>query len=161
MRERTRRSLVLSSIILGQSGRYGSVRRYWVTTRTPFFHRDVWGGYDQTPLISTGKFYYLVFVSLGVKPNVWFKNLRLLQIQKELNLIQSIHISLEHFTHKGGEIVAKIKALEQVVGTDIMNWYRIPPRKKLKIMSTKICLNLDRAKALRIHGLAAREGRRE
>ena len=61
----------------------------------------------------------------------------------------------------GGEIVAKIKALEQVVGIDIMNRYRIPPRKKLGIMSTRIRLHLDRAEALRIHGLAAREGRRE
>ena len=121
----------------------------------------MWGGYDQTPLISTGEYYYPVFVSLGAKPNVWFKNLRLLQIRKELNLIQSIHISLDHFTHMGGEIVAKIKALEQVVGTDIINRYRVPPRKNLRIMSTRIRLHLDRAKALRIHGLAAKEGRRE
>ena len=65
---------------------------------------DKWGGYDQTPLISNDKFYYPIHVSLGATPNVWFKNLRLLQIQKELNLIQSIHISLDHFTHMGGEL---------------------------------------------------------
>ena len=32
----------------------------------PHTRADVWGGYDQTPLIWTGEFYYPVFVSLGV-----------------------------------------------------------------------------------------------
>ena len=41
----------------------------------PNTRADVLGGYDKTPLISIGEFYYFVFVSLGVKPNVWFKNL--------------------------------------------------------------------------------------
>ena len=76
-----------------------------------------------------------IHVSLGATPNVRFKNLRMLQIRKELNLIQSILISLDHFTHMGGEIVAKIRALEQVVGSEIMNWYKVPPKKKLIIMS--------------------------
>ena len=118
---------------------------------------DMWGGYDQTPLISISKFYYPIHVSLGATPNVWFKNLRLLQIQKELNLIQSVHISLDHFTHMGREITAKIKALEEVVESEIINRYRIPPRKKLRIMSTQARLHIDRAKALWINGLAAQE----
>ena len=70
-----------------------------------------------------------------------------------------MHISLDHFTHTGGEITAKIKALEEVVGSEIMNRYRIPPIKKLMIMSTQNCLHIDRAKAMRIRELAAREGR--
>ena len=76
----------------------------------------MWEGYNQTLLISTKTFYYPIHVPLGATPNVWFKNLRMIQIRKELNLIQSLHISLDHFTHMGGEIVAKIRALEQVVG---------------------------------------------
>ena len=124
----------------------------------PNSQANMWRGYDQTPLISTGKFYYPIHVSLGVIPNVWFNNLRVLQIQKELNLIQPMHISLDHFTHTGGEITAKIKALEEVVKSEIMNRYRIPPRKKLMIMSTQKRLHIDRAEAMRIRGLATREG---
>ena len=46
----------------------------------PYKQADMWGGYHQTPLISTGKFYYPIHVSPRATPNVWFKNLRLLQI---------------------------------------------------------------------------------
>ena len=125
----------------------------------PNSQANMWPGYDQTPVISTGKFYYPIHVSLGVTPNGLFKNLRILQIQKELNLIQSVHISLDHFTHTGGEITAKIKALEEVVGSEIMNRYRIPPRKKLRIMSTQNHLHIDRVESVRIRGLAAKAGR--
>ena len=81
----------------------------------------MWRGYEQTPLISNGDFYYPINVSLGATPNVWFKNLRILEFRKELNLIQSMHISLDSFTHMGGKIVVKMKALEQVAGSDIIN----------------------------------------
>ena len=114
----------------------------------------MWGGYDETPLISTSRLYYPIHVSLEATPNVWFKNLRLLQIQKELNLIQSVHIFLDHFTHMGGGIIARIKALEALVGSEIINRYIIPPRKKLRIMSTQARLHIDRAEALQINGLA-------
>ena len=57
----------------------------------------------------------------------------------------------------GGEIIAKIKALEEVVGSEIINRYRIPPRKKLRIRSTQARLHIDRAEALRINGLAVQE----
>ena len=57
----------------------------------------------------------------------------------------------------GGEIIAKIKALEEVVGSEIINRYRTPPRKKLRIMTTQARLHIDRAKALRINELAAQE----
>ena len=80
----------------------------------------MWGGYDQTPLISKDKFYYPIDVSLGVTHNVWLKSLRKLQLRKKLNLTQSIHLSLDSFTHTSGKIVAKMKALEQIAGSDII-----------------------------------------
>ena len=79
----------------------------------------------------------------------------------ELNLIQSIHIPLDSFTHMGGEIVLKMKVLEQVIWSNILNRYRLPPRKKLQIMSTQAYLHIDREKALRINGLATREAHRQ
>ena len=94
---------------------------------------------------------------MGATPNVWFKNPRILKIIKELNLIQSMHISLNSFTHMGGEIVAKIKVLEQVIGSDII----IPLRKKLRIMSKQARLYIDIAKALQINGLITREDCRQ
>ena len=59
-----------------------------------------------------------------------------------------------------GEIFAKVKAIEQLVGSNIMNWYRTPPRKKLRIMSTQARLHIDRAKKLHTNRLAAREAHR-
>ena len=48
------------------------------------------GGYDQTFYTVKEPFYYPVTVPLGALPNVWFKNLCLLQIRMKLCLITSL-----------------------------------------------------------------------
>ena len=55
---------------------------------------NAWGGYDQTFYTVKEPFHYPVTVPLGAPPDVWFKNLRLLQIRMKLRLITSLQLSM-------------------------------------------------------------------
>ena len=81
---------------------------------------DAWYGYDRTHLTENGEFYYPITAPLGVTPNVWFKNLRLLQVRKKLRLISSLRVSINEPYCLSGEILAKMQALEKVVGKEMM-----------------------------------------
>ena len=55
-----------------------------------------------------------------------------------------------------GEVLAKNKALEQVVGAEMMHRASVPPMKKPRIQGR---MSMFRAKALRNIGLGARDAR--
>lgn len=59
------------------------------TAFPPNARMDAWRGYDMTVLTAKNEFYYPITASLNTSPKVWFKNLRLLQLRKKLNLILS------------------------------------------------------------------------
>ena len=63
-------------------------------------------------------------------PGLWFRNLKLLQIRYTLGLDCFLMLKLTTGNTPIGEIVAKIQALEQVVGKDQVNKYRIPQMRK-------------------------------
>ena len=119
----------------------------------------VWKGPDKSHFTVGGKFYYPIHASLGAMPNVWFKNLRLLQIRKKLNLIFSMRVSINEPSLLAREVLAKTKALEDVVGKDMMTQVSIPQMKKPRIRTTWSRIADERAEALRNVGLEARENR--
>ena len=118
---------------------------------------NVWKGHDKSHFTVGIKFYYPIHASLGAMPNVWFKNLRLLQIRKKLNLISSMRVSINEPSLLAGEVLAKTKALEDVVGKDMMTQVSIPQMKKPRIRTTWSRIANERAEALRNAGLEARE----
>ena len=75
-----------------------------------------------------------MMVQLGTLPDAWFKNLRLLQVRVKLNLITSLWLSLSNpVSCVSGEIVAKIKALEGIVGKRMVENHKVPTMKKPRI----------------------------
>ena len=129
------------------------------TAFPPNKRADAWKGHDKSHLTVGRKFYYPMHASLGAMPNVWFKNLRLLQIRKKLNLISSMRVSINEPSLLAGEVLAKTKALEDVVGKDMMTQVSIPQMKKPCIRTTWSRIADERAKALRNAGLEVRENR--
>ena len=69
------------------------------TAFPPNARMNAWRGYDMSVLTANNEFYYPITVSL----DVWFKNLRLLQLRKKLNLITSLRVSQIHPSILGGE----------------------------------------------------------
>ena len=120
-----------------------------ITAFPPNRRADVWRGYDQSWSTVGDKFYYPIIANLRDSPSNWFKNLRLLQIRKKLNLISSMRVCLTEPSLLAGEVLAKTKALEQVVGAEMMHRASVPPMKKPRIQGR---MSMVRAKALRNTG---------
>ena len=118
---------------------------------------DVWTGYDQTHRTVNNEPYYPISIVLNQRPDVWFKNLRLLQIRQKLNLVKSIRINLGQESSTIGSVYAKLKALEGVVGKEMMSSDYIPELKRPRMMSTRSRIANDRAESLRRAGLNARQ----
>ena len=129
------------------------------TVFPPNKRANVWKGHDKNHLTVGKKFYYPIHASLGAMLNVWLKNLRLLQIRKKLNLISSMCVSINEPSLLAGEVLAKTKALEDVVGKDMMTQVSIPQMKKPRIRTTWNRIANERAEALRNAELEARENR--
>lgn len=99
----------------------------------PHQQADMWKGYDQSRSTVGNVLYYPITASMRDSPSVWFKNLCLIQIQKKLNLITSMRVSLTEPSLLAGEVLAKIKALELVVGKDMMHRASVSQMKKPRI----------------------------
>lgn len=117
---------------------------------------DVWREYDQSQFAVDNKFYYPIIANLMDSSSNWFNNLRLIQIRKKLNLISSMRVCLIEPSLLAGEVLAKTKALELVVGKEMIHRVSIPPMKKPRIQGH---LSMVRAQALRNTGLEARDAR--
>ena len=103
-------------------------------------------------------------MSLNTSPNVWFKNLRLLQLRKKLNLITSLRVSQIHPSILGGEALAKMKALEEVVGKHMMSPASVVQMQRTYLATTRTArmrVGGTRAESLRNAGIAARENRNQ
>lgn len=98
---------------------------------------DAWRGHDLTIFTVGNKFHYPITASLADKPNVWFKNLRLLQIRKKLNLITTLRTNMMHPSILAGEVLAKAKALEEVVGKHMMSPASVSQMQKPRMMTTR------------------------
>ena len=132
-----------------------------------FFSSDkqanTWKGQNQTTCTQGRVFYYLVTINLGYIPDIWFRNLRLLQIRTKLRLITSLRLSLLSQPPScvvSGKIIAKIQAPKNIVGKDMINNHRIPPIKKSRMKIVHNIANLA-AKSSRARGLAAKQKREE
>ena len=98
---------------------------------------SVWKGCDLTYFSVEKKPYYLVTVSLRDSPGIWFKNLRLLQIRMKLGLVNSLRVTLEYSSCIIGEVYFKLKALEEVVGKEMMTDNYTPKMRKPRMMTTR------------------------
>ena len=92
---------------------------------------DVWKGGNYTLSTVGNQFDYPVTVAIGATPNIWFKNLRLLQVRLKLCLINSLRISmLEPPACASGQIVAKMDVLKNIVEKELIEDHKTPPMKK-------------------------------
>lgn len=125
---------------------------------------DAWRGYDQTSYTVEGKFYYPITATLSASPSIWFKNLRLLQIRRKLDLITSLRVSVAQPSVLAGEALAKLQALETVVGKERMSTSSVIPLRNLRMMSTRtarIRATNARADSIRNAGLRALDARQQ
>ena len=120
---------------------------------------DAWRGSDLTAHTVKKEFYYPITASLNASPKVWFNNLRLLQLRKKLNLISSLKVNQIHPSILGGEALAKLKALEEVVGTHMMSPASVVPMQRPLLTTARMRVGGVRSDSLRNAGLAARENR--
>ena len=127
-----------------------------ITAFPPHDRSQVWGGYDQSRATVQNKFYYPVTASLTDRPSTWFKNLRILQIRKVLNLVSSVRVGLHEPSLLAGEVLAKTRALERVVGIEMMTRASVPQMKKPRIQGL---MSATRATALRNAGTRAQNAR--
>ena len=109
----------------------------------------VWEGSNLTHVTSQNEPYYPVTVSLKDSPRDWFKNLRILQIRKKLCLVKSLRVSLAISSCVTGEVNAKIKSLEEVVGKEMVNDSYIPKMRKPRMMTTRNRQSRDRIENLK------------
>ena len=85
----------------------------------------------------------------------------MLQIRTKVRLITSLHLSLlSQPSCVSGKIIAKIQALENIVGKDMISNHRIPPMKKPRMKIVHNIANLA-AKSSRAKGLAAKQKRQK
>ena len=125
----------------------------------PNHRADAWGGYNQTIFANDGQFYYPITVPLGTYPNAWFKNLRILQIRVKLKLISSLRVSLlSQPSCISREVLAKLNALKDAIGKEIIENHKIPKMKKHIMRTNRNIANIA-AESSRARGLAARERR--
>lgn len=124
----------------------------------PNVRADAWRGYERSFYTVGGRFYYPITAILSAPPGIWFKNLRLLQIRRKLNLISSLKVSTSQSVLLGGEALAKLQALEAVVGREMMSPASVAPFRCLcsRITRTaRIRATSARAESLRNAGLRA------
>ena len=114
---------------------------------------DVWTGYDQTHRTVNHEPYYPISIVLNQKPNVWFKNLRLLQIRQKLHLVKSLRVNLGQESSTIGNVYSKLQAIEGIVGREMMSSDYIPELKRLRMMSTRSRIADVRAESLRRAGI--------
>ena len=129
------------------------------TVFPPNARMDAWRGSDMTVLTAKNEFYYPITASLNASPKVWFNNLRLLQLRKKLNLISSLKVNQIHPSILGGEALAKLKALEEVVGAHMMSPSSVVPMQRPLLTTARMRVGGVRSDSLRNVGLAARENR--
>ena len=98
---------------------------------------SVWKGCNLAYFSVDKKPYYLVTISLRDSPGLWFKNLRLLQIRMKLGLVNSLRVTLEYSSCIIGEVYFKLKALEDVVGKEMMTDTYTPKMRKPRMMTTR------------------------
>ena len=98
---------------------------------------SVWKGCDLAYFSYEKKPYYIVTVSLRDSPRIWFKNLRLLQIWMKLGLVNSLRVTLEYSSCIIAEDYSKLKALEGVVGKEMMTDTYTPKMRKPRMMTTR------------------------
>ena len=122
---------------------------------------DAWRGSDLTAHTVNKEFYYPVTASLNASPKTWFNNLRLLQLRKKLNLITSLKINQIHPSILGGEALAKLKALEEVVGKHMMSPASSVPMQRRLLTTARMRVGGVRTDSIRNAGLAARENRNQ
>ena len=127
-----------------------------ITAFPPHQRSEVWRGYDQTRSTSENVFYYPITASLGDSPSVWFRNLRLLQIRKKLNLVTSMRVNLTEPSLIAGEILAKTLALKAIVGSPMMSRASIPKMRKPHMQGL---MSAVRATTLRNAGISAKRAR--
>lgn len=101
-----------------------------ITAFPPHQRSEVWTGYDQSRSTAENVFYYPITASLRDSPSVWFRNLRLIQIRKKLNLMTSMRVNLTEPSLIAGEVLAKTLALQAVVGPEMMSRASIPKMRK-------------------------------
>lgn len=109
----------------------------------------VWEGSNLTHITVEKEPYYPVTVSLRDPPGIWFRNLRLLQIRKKLDLVRSLRVSLDFTSCVIGEVYFKLKALKEIVGKEMMADNYVPKMKKPRMMTTRNRLARDRIENLR------------
>ena len=131
------------------------------TAFPPNARMDAWRGYDMTVLTANNEFYYPITASLNTSPNVWFKNLLLLQLRKKLNLITSLRVNQIHPFILGGEALAKMKALEEVVGKHMMSPASVVQMQRPYLMTARMRVGGTRAESLRNADIAARKNRNQ
>lgn len=119
---------------------------------------DAWQGWDHTHLTENNQFFYPVTASLGDSPSNWFKNLRLLQVRNKLRLISSLRVSISEPSLLSGGVLAKLKALEKIVGEEMMAPTSVP---LLKTPTTGTSLSNMRAESLRNSGLTTKNTRNQ
>lgn len=78
----------------------------------------MWVEWDQTAKTCQGVPFYQLFVKIQDPPGLWFCNLKLLQTRYTMGLDCFLTLKLKAENTPIGELVAKIQALEQVVGKD-------------------------------------------
>ena len=127
-----------------------------ITAFPPHQRADVWAGYDQSRSTVGNVFYYPITASLRDSPLVWFRNLRLIQIRRKLNLITSMRVNLTEPSLLAGEVLAKAKALEAVAGKEMMSRASIPKMRKPHMQGL---MSAVRATAIRNAGLDAKRAR--
>lgn len=127
-----------------------------ITAFPPHDRSQVWRGYDQSRSTVENKFYYPITASLTDSPATWFKNLRILQIRKVLNLVTSLRVNLTEPSLLAGEVLAKTQALERVMGRDMMTHASVPPMRKPRIQGL---MSVTRATAMRNAGIRAMNAR--
>lgn len=100
----------------------------------PHRRSDAWCKLDSTYLTQDEEFYYPITVRLMAPPNVWFKNLRLLQIRRQLNLVTNLEVTMGTGNRPAAEICAKMSALRTAVGSDLVDHMQHPPLKRRPMM---------------------------
>lgn len=127
-----------------------------ITVFPPHQRSKVWTDYNQSRSIVGNVYYYPITPSLRDSPSVWFRNLRLIQICKKLNLITSMRVNLTEPSLIAGEVLAKTLALQAVVGKEVMDRASIPQMRKPHMQGL---MSAVRATAIRNAGLNAKQTR--
>ena len=116
----------------------------------------MWGGCNLTDCTLEKKWYYPITITLEAGPNMWFKNLRLLQLRHKLGLLSHLRLSMP--STPSGQLFVKMDTLKTIVGDVIMKKHETPKLRKIAMMTTQPHTTFA-AESSRSRGLAARERR--